>query len=339
MHKRPALALAPVAAILAGVLALTPAGAAVHRWIERTLGVPGARPTLLALPSPGPILVSGPAGTWTVSAAGQVRHRGPWSEASYSPRALYFAAVSRGRLVAIDTRGVRRWAVARPQVSRPRWFAPSGYRVAYLSGSSLRVIAGDGTADRLLAPHVARIAPSWRPAHPYELAYAQPDGLVVLRDADSGKVIYSRRVHGPRVLRWSEGGQRLLVIARRTVLVLDPHGRTIARLATSARDGALSATGDELALVNAAGVSLSRLGSGPRQTRSLFAGAGLSQLAFSPDGRWLLVSWPAANQWVFIRIRGTPRIVAISHITQQLGGGRAFPVLEGWCCTASGSPG
>lgn len=48
----------------------------------------------------------------------------------------------------------------------------------------------------------------------------------------------------------------------------------------------------------------------------------------SPDGRWLLVSWPTANQWVFIRLH--PRkIIGVARITQQFG---RDAHLAGWCC-------
>ena len=78
------------------------------------------------------------------------------ADASWSPRGLYVAVASGDRLAAVDPRGNVRWAIARPDVSDPRWFSPTGYRVAYLSAGTLRVIAGDGTDDRLLAARVAR---------------------------------------------------------------------------------------------------------------------------------------------------------------------------------------
>jgi len=78
------------------------------------------------------------------------------------------------------------------------------------------------------------------------------------------------------------------------------------------------------------------------QPRRVLSGAGLRQLAWSPDGRWLLVSWPAADQWVFVRVAGMPRIAAVSRIARQFSARsaqHAFPRIEGWCCTASGNAG
>jgi hypothetical protein len=64
--------------------------------------------------------------------------------------------------------------------------------------------------------------------------------------------------------------------------------------------------------------------------RVAFRGTGtFDQAIRSPDGRWLLVTWPTADQWVFVR-PGTPRrIVGASRISVQFGG---FPRVQGWCC-------
>jgi hypothetical protein len=61
----------------------------------------------------------------------------------------------------------------------------------------------------------------------------------------------------------------------------------------------------------------------------VFRGTGVfAQAVPSPNGRWLLVTWPTADQWVFVR-PGTRRIVGVSRISSQFGG---FPRVEGWCC-------
>src|SRR5204862_99856 len=60
-------------------------------------------------------------------------------------------------------------------------------------------------------------------------------------------------------------------------------------------------------------------------TRRLFsAPARLSGLSWSPSGRWLLTTLPAADQWIFIS--GT-RVLAVSHIARQFDG---VPTLDGW---------
>jgi hypothetical protein len=66
----------------------------------------------------------------------------------------------------------------------------------------------------------------------------------------------------------------------------------------------------------------------------------MAQVTWSPNGRWLLVSWPAADQWVFVAVAGgAPRIAAISRIKRQFTPRSplsAFPTVDGWCCTAQG---
>ena len=53
----------------------------------------------------------------------------------------------------------------------------------------------------------------------------------------------------------------------------------------------------------------------PGTSRLLFAGPGVfGDLAWSPDGGWLLVAWPTANQWVFLR--GT-HVRAVGNIREQ----------------------
>jgi hypothetical protein len=157
--------------------------------------------------------------------------------------------------------------------------------------------------------------------------------VVVLRDADSGRVLWSRHIRPtPQRLEWSTDGRQLLVLAGDTARVYAGSGTTILRATgpRGLRDGAFSPDGRTLALLSPNELTLT----GPTGlTRSVFAGSGLGQLAWSPDGQWLLVTWPAANQWVFVRATGRPRISAVSQIAQQF---NSFPRLEGWCCTADG---
>ena len=209
-HPRWRLAVAPAAAVIIAALALSPAGASVGRFITRALGERHAAPALLSLPSPGRILVSGPGGTWTAAADGSTRRLGPWPQASWSPHGLFVVVASGDRLSAVDPHGTVRWALARPAVSDPSWYSPSGYRVAYLSAGTLRVLAGDGTTDRLLATGVAHVAPAWRPGGaggPYDLAYVTARGRVVVRNGDTGRIVWST-APGPRPfeLMWSGNG-------------------------------------------------------------------------------------------------------------------------------------
>jgi len=342
------LAFAPALVVLVGVLSLTPAAATVSRLISHALGVPHAAPALISLPTPGRLLVSGPGGTWTVSADGSRRRIGSWRQASWSPHGRYIAVTSGDRLTAVDPHGVTQWALTRPAVTDPRWYPPTGFRVAYRSGDTLRVLAGDGTGDHQLATAVAPVAPAWRPDHPYQLAYAHGDQVIV-RDADTRRLVWTRPARDVQKLDWSADGTRLLVITRTHIRALNTAGRTISKIILTpdspAFDASLSPDGQTLALVRGGakqGVTVARLTSSRPALRSVLAGFGVRQVLWSPDGRWLLASWPAADQWVFIAVTGTPRIAAVSRIARQFTSqarANSFPRLDGWCCTARGAAG
>jgi hypothetical protein len=340
-----------VPAVLLAALgaALSPAGASVRRWINTALGIRNSSPALFKLPAPGSVLVTGASGTWTVAADGSIRHVGPWPTASWSPHGEYLSATNGDALIALDPHGNLRWRLARPRVSGATWYPPLGYRVAYLSGRQLRVVVGNGTGDHVLAAQVTPVAPAWRPGHAYDLTYLSASGRLETRDADTGApTLWSRRAPaGTRSLAWSSNGSRLLVLASRGARVYDATGRVVISAPSSADapivNAALSPDGRRLALVRG-GRADDAVVLGPRGSlQRVVSGAGLDQVDWSPDGHWLLVSWPRANQWVFDRVVGSPpRIQAVSRISQQFaarGAGPGFPTLAGWCCTASGAAG
>jgi hypothetical protein len=62
----------------------------------------------------------------------------------------------------------------------------------------------------------------------------------------------------------------------------------------------------------------------------VFAGAGrFADVEWSPDGRWLLLNWPSADQWLFIRSATVNKIRAVSNISSNFGPNAR---LAGWCC-------
>jgi hypothetical protein len=158
----------------------------------------------------------------------------------------------------------------------------------------------------------------------------------VLVEADTGRVLWRSNRDGQVVdLEWSSDGRRL--VARRA--------RATDDLAVYTRTGALS-TGFR-ANRGSVTAAATRPGSQGRavamqedgQSRlfvtgipgTLLSGPGvLEDLAWSPDGRWLLVSWPTADQWVFVRANGK-RIRAVANVSEQFRS-RTFPRVEGWCC-------
>jgi hypothetical protein len=250
-------------------------------------------------------------------------------------------------LAAVSAQGRLQWRLVRPDVSDPRWYAPSGYRVAYLSGSELRVVAGNGSGDQLLAAAVARVAPAWRPDHPYQLAYVTAGGELVLRDSTSGATLWSTRplVH-IRQLEWSANGERLIALSSSAARVYAANGHLLVEEAPDGGpliDGAISPDGRQVAIATggpAGGVTVYSRSAGRTLAHRVLAGVKLGQVAWSPNGRWLLISWPAADQWVFVRASGQPQIAAVSRISQQFSTlipSTRVPRLEGWCCDTQGA--
>jgi hypothetical protein len=349
-RSRVRLAIVPLMTVLIGAAALSPAGATVGRIIHRALSVPGATSTAgLSLPAPGALLVSGRDGTWTVSRSGAVRRLGPWRQASWSPRGRYVAVTSASQLVVVDSRGRVAWRLARRGVIDPEWYAPSGYRIAYLAGGQLRVIAGDGSGDRPLATGVAAVAPAWRPAHPYQVAYVTDRGAVVVSDATTATEIWNvGAVRGrPLALAWSAGGTRLRVVTSAGVWQYarsDAAGQALALTgAGPVIAAAASPDGSRLALTRGGAtprVQVADMTSRQPVFRPVLSGIDVRQLSWAPGGDWLLVTWPAADQWLFVHVSGTPRLQAASRVTERFRAGGAKPSLpriDGWCCPA-GSP-
>src|SRR5262249_47470801 len=132
-------------------------------------------------------------------------------------------------------KGNVRWSLERAGViAEPRW-SPDGYRVAYLAGRSLRVVAGDGTGDRLLARDVTPVAPAWRPGAEHVLAYVTSAGVVREVNTDTSAQLRLRHAASrPTLLRWSADGSQLFVAGGRIVdAAWAPNG---ARLATVSYD-------------------------------------------------------------------------------------------------------
>ena len=80
-----------------------------------------------------------------------------------------------------------------PGVEDARW-APSGFRIAYREGDTLRVVVGDGTNDHLLARAAAPSRPPGSPMRAVNvLAYVDADGRIRVLDVDTRAELWSVR--------------------------------------------------------------------------------------------------------------------------------------------------
>jgi hypothetical protein len=318
-HLRPALALA-AAAVLAGV-AFTPPGRAVVDALREAIGVESAEEALFSLPAPGRLLVVSDAGAWAVAEDGSKRRLGDYAQAACSPLGRFVVVARATELAALEPDGDVRWKLARPEVKSPRWGGtPTDTRVAYVSGGTVRVIAGDGTGDRPLARGHAT---AWRPGSVRLLAVATPDGVAVF-DTSSGRRVWRAAVRA-RGLDWSPDGTRLLALTEGGYALLSASGRVLERGAALA--AAFGPRGHAVALVRSTRDGSELVVRG----RSRFGGTGtFGAVAWSPDGRWLAVAWPDADQLVFVSAAGPRRIEAASNLAAQFES-TAAPRLEGWC--------
>lgn len=355
----PRLAIALAAAALIAALLLSPAGAAVRDWVDDvfTAGVEHAEPALTGVPGGGQLLVQSPRGPWVVHPDGSRRLLGSFDEATWSPHGLFVAAASGRTLSAIEPGGTPHWSISAPgQVSQPRW-SPSGFRIAYRAGGSLRVERADGTAGTLVAPASAAVAPAWYPLGAHLLAYVDAKRRLAIAEADTGRAIGAAAASpGVSGLDWSPDGGELLEIADGGVWL---RSVTLGKLSGSSLLGTPRQIGPPAgAAVRAAAfaphsrtiaVLLERRSTaGPRSevllldpsggpARRLFAVSGrLTELAWSPDGRRLLLAWPAADQWLFVPTSGRARLRAIGNVSTVFAPGHPgrapFPRIEGWCC-------
>jgi outer membrane protein assembly factor BamB len=345
-HARPLIVFAAVAALLAA--AFTPPGEAVVNEVrdaigrERTVGIERAEPELFSLPAPGRALVESGRGLWLVRQDGSRRLLGRYRDAAWSPHGRFLAAVRGNQLVALDEQGTVRWSMPRRGfVGSPSWTGTrTDTRIAYLAGTvprrELRVVAGDGTGDRLIARRVAPVAPAWRPGPERELAYVRRSGRLLVVDGDTGAVRWHAHAGPTAVLDWSVDGRRLLVAEGRRLRVFGADG-TLARVLPAPPgffvvDGAFAPDGRVAYVAVHPNRNESRVFVG--RNRLFGAGPGwFVSLSWSPDARRLAFTWPEADQLVFLPVPRGGKIEAVADASRRFG--RA-PRIRGWCCAPSG---
>jgi dipeptidyl aminopeptidase/acylaminoacyl peptidase len=337
-------------AVAFGLIAalVSPAGATVRHWVSDAVedGREPSRPALTSLPAPGALLVDSTRGPWVVREDGSKRLLGAYRQSTWSPRGLFVTATGAHQLVALDPGGEVRWTLARSGLVRDPAWSPDGYRIAYLNGSALRVVAADGTGDRELEPRVAPVTPAWRPSPRHVVAFADAAGRVRAVDTDSGGSVF-RTPSGlrPTRLAWSGDGARLLVVQRSELRLLDRSGDLLWRRPSPPGMEFITASpipgADRVAAIAAVSDVPSRselLLLGPDTPPTLlFSGPGrFSEVVSSPDGEWLLLAWRSADQWLFLDLARSQRVVAVSGISAQFNPGTtsppSFPEIAGWCC-------
>jgi hypothetical protein len=335
------VALAGAAALAVAVI--TPPGHAVLERVRRAVGIDHAAPELVALPAQGRLLVVSPGrrGVWVVSANGLRRRLGGYVDAMWSPHGLYVVATTRTALLTLDVRKGVRWSLPRTGAYWPRWEGTlTDTRIAYMTRAGLRVVAGDGTNDRLLDPRASSVAPAWDPSRMHTVAY-YAGHAIVLRNVDTRKVVWRSRIAGtPTSLTWSSDGRLLAAVSPHRVVVLRADGsvrRSVSMRSVSVLGASFRPRTHDLALAahlqGRSQISLlhvERAGT----TRVLFAGPGtFGDFVWAPDGSWLLLDWPTANQWLFLR---GAQVRAVSNIEQQFPRadrlGSHLQIDGRWCC-------
>ncbi len=364
----PRLALGLVLATLLAALLLSPAGAAVRDWVgdALTASTPRPEPTLARVPGGGRLLVQTGEGPVVVQPDGSRHLLGDYEGATWSPHGLFVAAVKKRTLTVMEPDGTPRWSLTAAQrVAAPRW-SPSGERIVYRSGFDLRVVAGDGTEDRLLVGSTAAgtspdarispayVPPAWSPTGEDALAYVTGASRLRVLDSETGAVLAA----APALQRitwmdWADGGRRILEAAPGTLRLRPvwragrpsrpalgaahrlplPPGATVNDVALAPQSPLVAAS---VTYWRKHGTYSEIIIYQPGQgSRTLISVPGsLWQVEWSPDGKRLLVAWPGANQWLFLPL-GRGRGSAIANISRAIapsGRPTSFPELAGWCC-------
>jgi hypothetical protein len=227
-----------------------------------------------------------------------------------------FSLPARGRLLVTSRDGL--WLV-RADGSKRRLghygdasFSPHGLYVAATRANQLVVLDAKGEVRWTLARPAPRF-PTWTGTRAdTRLAYLSRGRLRIV--AGDGTGDYAVGPAAPVPPAWRPG---------RVVVYSNGRG-AVAYDASAHQRTAVPPAAAEARVRRRAGQSEVVAGG-----RVVFRGTGVfDRVVASPDGRWLLVGWPTANQWVFARTK--PRkIVGVARITQQFGRGAR---VEDWCC-------
>jgi hypothetical protein len=165
---------------------------------------------------------------------------------------------------------------------------------------------------------------------------------VTVLDADSGQRRWrGEPLAGVQELLWSARGDRPSALGAGRLTLYGAGGTWLASRAlpagTRAGHAAWAPRGSRVALVRSTRSELVLLDAADDlRARPLFARLGRFEApAWSPSGRWLLLPWPDADQWLFLCPDGAARRTAVANIARQFSPGAArgaFPRSVRWCC-------
>jgi hypothetical protein len=117
-----------------------------------------------------------------------------------------------------------------------------------------------------------------------------------------------------------------------SVTVLDSSGRVVRSIGLpgSGRGLALHPSGRRAAVLVGSRVLGLRISGASSPPSQLFQGD-VDGLAWSADGRRLLLSWRGAGQWLLLG--PGRRIRALHDVSGELGSAGGFPRVAAWCCS------
>lgn len=347
-HSRLVIALALLGAL--AVAAVSPPGRAVVDTVRESVGEePPPESVFDRVPGGGRLLVQSASGPWVVHEDGSKRLLGRYDDAAWSPRGLFVVATQGGRLVALGSeKGDVRWSLSRSEpVADPRWSGGGlDTRIAYRAGSSLHVVAGDGSPDTVVAQAVRPVPPAWQ-GESHVLAYAGGDGRIHVVDVDERRELWrTARLRGIQQIAFD--GPRVVAVTTREIWVLRRHQRTL--FERVARGHSILS----VALVPYSGVVFADYDHAHDATEliaptcstsgacllvpdvHLYRGAGgIGDLTGSPDGRWFAAASANADQFLFFRrLPRLGKVVSVSDVTAEFGPGvsgtEPFPRIAGW---------
>jgi sugar lactone lactonase YvrE len=168
------------------------------------------------------------------------------------------------------------------------------------------------------------------------LAYDQGNGAVTVVDVDRRKTISLPVPGRVRSLLFSADGRSLVVATDTELVSLDPASGELHRLLVPppvAIATSPGATADVIALLPGGAVHRIAIdGSGDRTVATV---PGATAVAWSPDGRTILVPDPAHDRWHLLDA-ATGKGRTLDRIAERLDpdglGSASFPAVAGWCC-------